>query len=203
MLDDTEKDQEFQVSSPDIKITSTEIDGLIIFEKKLYQDDRGWFQEGYRVDDIAKALGVSDLEIKQGSFTYNLPGALRGLHAEPQYKIVTPLTGKAFIAIADIRIDSLTFGKVQTFMIDNSDPQTPRKSLVISPGLANSILVVGSEPVLYHYAVSSTFKFETPKRSVAWNDPTLNIDWPVHDPIISPADQKNPTLKKLFPEKFS
>lgn len=192
----------FEVSSDDITIQATEIDGLIIFEKKIYIDQRGWFEEVYRVEDIAKALDVDDLVIKQGSFTYNLPGTLRGLHAEPQYKIVTPLMGKAFIAVVDIRVDSPTFGKVVTFNFDYTDVNTPRKSLVISPGLANSLLVVGDEPVFYNYAVSDTFKFENVKRSITWNDKDLNIDWPNKNPILSENDQKNPTMRELFPDKF-
>lgn len=192
----------FVPSSEDITVSETEINGLIIFEKKIYCDQRGWFQESFRTEDISKALGVDDLVIKQDSFTYNLPKALRGLHAEPQYKLVTALTGKCFIAIADIRVDSRTFGKVLTFEFDYSNPNTPRKTLVISPGLANSILVTGDEPVFYHYAVSDTFKFEDIKRAIRWNDPDLSVDWPTKDPILSEADQNHPFLREVFPEKF-
>ena len=192
----------FVPSSEDIKVSETEIDGLLIFEKKIYCDQRGWFQESFRTEDVAKALGVNDLIIKQDSFTYNLPKVLRGLHAEPQYKLVTPLTGKCFIAIADIRVDSSTFGKVLTFEFDYTDPNTPRKTIVTSPGLANSILVTGEKEVFYHYAVSDTFKFENIKRAIRWNDPDLNINWPIKDPVLSEADQKNPFLRDVFPAKF-
>lgn len=189
-------------SSEDITITQTGIDGLLVFEKKLYQDQRGWFQEVYRVDDIARILGVEDLVIKQGSFTYNKPKVLRGLHAEPQYKLVTPLSGKIFSAIVDIRPDSKTFGKVETFMFDYENFDTPRKTLVISPGLANSIEVAGEEMAFYHYAVSSTYNSDQTKRSIKWDDPDLNIDWPVKDPILSDKDQQNPSLRELFSDKF-
>lgn len=187
----------------DIKISKTGISGLLIFEKTLFPDERGWFQEVYRVDDISKALGIDDLVIKQGSITYNLPGVLRGLHAEQQYKLVTPISGKIFSAIADIRPDSKTFGKVETFLFDYSDKNVPRKTLVISPGLANSIEVVGNEVVFYHYAVSSKYNPEEEKRSIRWDDPDLNIDWPIKNPILSDLDKKNPSLRALFPEKFS
>ncbi|MBI4058869.1 dTDP-4-dehydrorhamnose 3,5-epimerase family protein [Candidatus Microgenomates bacterium] len=193
----------FIPTSPDIRILATEIAGLLIFEKKIYLDGRGWFQEAYRVEDIAKALDVNDLVIRQGSFTYNLPGTLRGLHAEPQYKIVTPLTGKTFIAIVDIRINSATFGKVQTFTFDYTDINSPRRTLVISPGLANSILALGKEGVFYHYAVSDTYKSNITKRSIRWNDPDLKINWPIKNPVLSEADQNNPSLRELFPEKFT
>lgn len=193
----------FTPSSEDIKISETEIEGLLIFEKKLYQDRRGWFQESFRTEDIAKAWGVTDLVIKQSSFTYNLPKTLRGLHGEPQYKLVTSITGQCFIAIADIRVGSSTFGKVLTFEFDYSDINTPRKTLAISPGLANSILVTGNEAVFYHYGVSDTFKFESEKRAIRWNDPDLSIDWPIKDPILSKADQNHPFLREVFPDKFS
>lgn len=200
-------DTEFFTSSPDIKITPTEIAGLLIFEKKLYPDQRGWFNELYRVEDIAKGLNVEDLVIKQGAVTYNLPKSLRGLHAEPQYKLVTPLTGKCFVAIADIRENSPTFGKALTFNFDytrvdeNGEPLS-RRTLILSPGLANSILVSGDQPVLYHYAVSETYKTSEGKRAIRFNDPDLNIDWPIKDPIISEDDKKHPYLRDLFPHKF-
>ncbi|OGE72428.1 hypothetical protein A3H40_04250 [Candidatus Daviesbacteria bacterium RIFCSPLOWO2_02_FULL_38_15] len=190
-------------SSDDITIIETGIKGLLIFEKKLYRDARGWYQEVYRVDDIVKALGINDLVIKQSSFTYNLPKTLRGLHAEPQYKLITPLSGKIFVAIADIRVDSPTFAKVEFFLFDNQKIATPRKTLVISPGLANSMEVVGEDGALYHYAVSSVFDPGQTKRSVIWNDPDLKIDWPIKDPIVSDKDKSNPKLRALFPEKFS
>lgn len=189
-------------SSGDIVITPTRIKGLFIFEKKLYPDERGWFQEIYRVDDIAKATGIKDLIIKQGSITYNVPGVLRGLHAEPQYKLVTTLTGKVFSAIVDIREDSETFGAVETFSFDYTDINTPRKTLIISSGLANSIEVIGNEIVFYQYAVSSTYDPTQIKRSIRWDDPDLNIDWPIKDPILSEKDKHNPSMRELFPDKF-
>lgn len=190
-------------SSDDITIKETSIKGLLVFEKKLYQDARGWYQEVYRVDDIAKALGVNDLFVKQGSFTWNVPKTLRGLHAEPQYKLITPLSGKIFAAIADIRIDSPTFGKVETFLFDNGEISNSRRTLVISPGLANSMEVVGTSGAFYHYTVSSTYDASRTKRSIIWNDPDLKINWPIKDPIISDKDKNNPKLRELFPEKFS
>ncbi|MBI2599390.1 dTDP-4-dehydrorhamnose 3,5-epimerase family protein [Candidatus Daviesbacteria bacterium] len=190
-------------SSDDITISETGIKGLLIFEKKIYPDERGWYQEVYRVDDIAKALGVDDLVVKQGSFTWNVPKALRGLHAEPQYKLITPLSGKIFAAIVDLRVDSKTFAKVETFLFDNEEVTNSRRTLVISPGLANSMEVVGLSGAFYHYAVSSTYDPVQIKRSIIWDDPDLNIDWPIKDPIISDKDKNNQRLRELFPEKFS
>lgn len=189
-------------SSDDITIKETSIKGLLVFEKKLYPDERGWYQEVYRVDDIAKALGVNDLVVKQGSFTWNVPKTLRGLHAEPQYKLITPLTGKIFTAIVDLRVDSETFSKVETFLFDNGEISNSRRTLVISPGLANSMEVVGTSEAFYHYAVSGTFDPSQAKRSVIWNDPDLKIDWPIKDPIVSDKDKNNPKLRDLFPKKF-
>ena len=190
------------VDDPDFKIFGTKFDGLLVFERKLFRDDRGFYQEFARTPVIEKVLGRK-LEIKQWALSYNNPGVLRGIHAEPQDKFITPVSGKIFIAIADIRLESATFGQYQTFNFDLTDPYTPKKSIVISNGLGNSFLTLGDSPVEYFYAVSETYNPNVQKRAVRWNDPDLKIPWPEEPKIISEDDKhKHPFLRDLFPEKF-
>jgi len=75
------------------------------------------------------------------------------LHAEGWNKLVYPVTGKMFAAIVDIRPDSKTFGKVETFTFD----ETRLRALFIPEGLANSICVVGTKPVHYFYLVDKYY----------------------------------------------
>ncbi len=190
------------VDDPEYKIYGTKIKGLLIFERKLFADNRGFYQEFARTPAIEQVLG-RPISIKQWALSYNNPGVLRGIHAEPQDKIVTPVTGKIFIAIADIRPDSETFGQYQSFTFDFTDPYTPKKSIVISNGLGNSFMTLGDQPVEYFYAVSEVYKGSEGKRAVAWNDPDLNIAWPQEPKIISDSDKNsNPTLREMFPDKF-
>lgn len=127
----------------------------------------------------------------------SVPGVIRALHAENWNKIVYPITGKMFAAIVDIRPGSRTFGRVETFEFNEEIP----KALFIPKGLANSICVVGEKPVHYLYLVDEYYDGKD-TRAIAWDDPDLNIKWPVKNPIISERDMNNPTLRELFPEKF-
>lgn len=190
------------VDDPEYKISGTKIEGLLVFERKLFKDDRGFYQEFARTPAIEQVLG-RPLSIKQWALSYNNPGVLRGIHAEPQDKIITPMTGKIFIAIADLRPESETFGQHQTFTFDLSDPYTPKKTLIISNGLGNSFMTLGDQPVEYFYAVSEVYKGSAGKRSIKWNDPDLNITWPQEPKIISESDKNgNQSLREMFPEKF-
>jgi len=190
------------VDEPEYRISKTKIEGLLVFERKLFKDNRGFYQEFARTPAIEKILGRK-LEVKQWALSYNNPGVLRGIHAEPQDKVVTPMSGKIFIAIADIRPESPTFGQYHSFNFDLTDPYTPRKTIIISNGLGNSFLTLGDSPVEYFYAVSETYNPNEQKRAVRWNDPDLAIKWPEEPKIMSDDDKsKHPFLKDLFPEKF-
>ena len=106
-----------------------------------------------------------------------------------------------FVAIVDVREDSETFGKVETFTFDNTKGDSPHSALFIPKGLGNSICVNGEEDVHYVYLVDEYWD-DAKAQGILWNDPDIAIDWPVKDPIISERDMKNPTLRELFPDKF-
>ena len=177
-------------------IKKTSIEGLYIIDRPLFSDNRGFFREVFRLNDLEKAIGF-EFKIIQSNHAHSLPGVIRALHAENWNKLVYPINGKIFSAIADIRPDSKTFAKVETFTFDSNF----RKALFIPKGLANSICVNGDVPADYIYYVDSYYD-GSDIRAVVWNDPDLNISWPVKDPIISERDRSNPTLRDLFPDKF-
>lgn len=185
------------------KIWGTPIEGVIVWERHLYPDNRGYYQELSKADEIEKVIG-RPLTIKQVSLSFNeSKGVLRGIHAEPMDKLVTPLTGKVFIALADIRPSSPTFSKYVVFVFDLANHRKPKKTLVVSNGLGNSFLTLGDEEVMYLYQISEPYKTSEGKRSVKWDDPDLNIPWPIKPLIMSPVDASgNKSLRELFPEKF-
>ncbi len=188
---DKNKTKNFQ----DIKRTS--IPGLLVIEKPTYKDERGFFREAFRLDELEK-MSELKFKIKQWNHSLSRPKVIRALHAEGWNKLVYPVTGKMFAAVVDIRPDSNTFGKVETFVFDETRP----KALFIPEGLANSICVIGTKPVHYFYLVDKYYD-GSDTRAIAWDDPDLNIEWPVKDPIISERDKNNPTLREVFPEKFN
>lgn len=178
-------------------IEKTTIDGLYIIERPTFSDDRGFFREVFRLDQLNERLLTKFCPI-QWNHSLSKPNVIRALHAENWNKLVYPITGKIFIAIADIRPQSSTFAKVETF---NFDTETEHKVLYISRGLANSICVIGDKPVNYMYLVDAYYTGGD-TTAIAWNDADLNIAWPIDKPILSQRDMENPTLRQKFPEKF-
>ncbi len=147
------------------------------------------------MNELNPALGF-EFKPVQMSHSVSLPGVIRALHAENMNKLVYPSTGIMFAAIADIRPDSPTFAKVETFTFDDSH----RFALFVSKGLANSVCAIEGT-VSYIYLIDAYYNGKD-TRAVAWDDPDLKIDWPVKNPIVSQRDRSNPKLRDLFPDKF-
>lgn len=177
-------------------ITKTLISVLYVVERPTFNDERGFMKEVFRLNDLEKEIGY-EFKIVQANHSRSMPKVIRALHAENWNKLVYPVNGKIFSAIVDIRPNSSTFGKFETFIFDDK----AHKALFISRGLANSVCVMGEEPVDYIYLVDAYYDGKD-TRAVAWNDPDLKINWPITNPIISERDKNNPTLRQLFPEKF-
>jgi len=187
------------MGSPQI-IKKTTIPGLLVIERPVHKDNRGFFHEVFRLDELEKASGVKFRPV-QWNHSFSQPKVIRAIHTEDWNKLIYPISGKMFAAIVDVRPDSQTFGKVETFIFDNTSSESTHAALFLPRGLGNSICVVGSEPVHYFYLVDDYWDDQKAK-GIAWDDPDLNIDWPVKNPIISERDKNNPTLRELFPEKF-
>ncbi len=170
---------------------TTSIPGLLIMERPIFKDERGFFREIFHLDELEEVSGIKFNTI-QMNHSHSNPGVLRGIHAEQWNKIVYPLNGNVFLAIVDIRPDSPTFGKVETFNIDDEN----RIGLFIPNGLANSVCVTGDAAVDYIYLVDAYYD-GSDTRAIAWDDPDLNINWPIKNPILSQRDKTNPRLKDL------
>ncbi len=177
-------------------VKKTSIEGLLVLKRPIHKDGRGFFREVFHLDEIENSLGI-EFKGVQMNHAYSKPKVLRGIHAENWNKIIYPLNGEVFVAIVDIRADSPTFAKFETFIINDEN----RIALFLSKGLANSYCVTGNRAVDYTYLVDAYYD-GTDQRALAWDDPDLAIEWPVKDPLISERDKNNPTLKDLFPEKF-
>ena len=178
-------------------IEPTRIAGLLVVRWDTHGDERGFFRQTHQVRELESALG-REVRFAQSNHARSQPGVLRGFHAEPWDKLVYVVRGTAFVAIADVRPDSDTFGEVETFTI--GDEPAERIRLFVSDGLGNSYCVVGDGACDYLYDVTSEFVPNVDKRSIAWDDPDLAVPWPVAEPTLSDADRTNPTLRARFPD---
>jgi dTDP-4-dehydrorhamnose 3,5-epimerase len=175
-------------------IEQTGIEGLLVVRWPTHEDERGFFRQTYQLDELAEAVG-RPLTWRQGNHARSSPGVLRGFHAEPWDKLVYVARGRATAAVADLRPESPTFGRAETFELgEGSD----RPRLFVSEGLGNAYCTYGDADVDYLYDVTRPWE-PCDKQSIAWDDPDLAVSWPVDEPTLSDADRQNPTLRERFP----
>jgi dTDP-4-dehydrorhamnose 3,5-epimerase len=129
----------------------------------------------------------------QGNHSRSAAGVLRGFRVEPWDKFIYVAHGTALVVVADPRRDSPTFGETRSFMV--GDPPGERDRIVVSAGLANAFLAITDCDYLNDVG---ELYVEGPRRSFAWNDPTIAYPWPAQNPVLSPSDERLPTLLELL-----
>lgn len=175
-------------------IFQTSLPGLLRIERPLRHDERGFFHEVVHPGDLSELTGKT-FEVKQVNHSRSKKGVLRGLHAERWDKIVWIARGRAFSAIADIRPDSPTFGRYESFELSEDNGL----ALYLPEGVANSIYALTD--IDYIYLVNKVYD-GSDTSAIAWDDPDIGVAWPDTNPIISQRDRQNPSLRDLFPERF-
>ena len=158
-----------------MQATPTDIDGVIVFEPKVFGDARGFFLESFRQQAFDAAIG-RHVEFVQDNHSRSPRGVLRGLHWQEaphaQGKLVRVSRGSVFDVAVDIRRGSPTFGR--WFGIELSDAN--QRQLWIAPGLAHGFLVT-SESADFLYKTTAYYAPEV-ERAIRWDDPDLKIAWP-------------------------
>jgi dTDP-4-dehydrorhamnose 3,5-epimerase len=180
-------------------IQETSIKDLLIIKRKLYPDSRGSFQELARVKDVSEKVG-RPVSLTQISIAETVPNGFRGIHAEEQDKLVSPIHGKVFVAFVDIRPNSPTFRNIVAQSIDVSENTPERTAIFVPEGVGNSLLNIGDTNLIYMYAISKEYDPNMVKRQFSGNDPELKIAWPIpwEEMIMSEVDRNNPTLRQLI-----
>jgi dTDP-4-dehydrorhamnose 3,5-epimerase len=172
----------------------TDIPEVVIIEPRVFEDSRGFFMETYQAEKFAQA-GIGS-NFVQDNHSRSSQTTLRGLHYQirhAQGKLVRVVAGEIFDAAVDIRRSSSTFGKSISILLSADN----KRQLWIPPGFAHGFYVV-SEWAEVLYKATDFYEPEA-ERVIIWNDPTLNILWPIptgESPILSPKDLAG----KLFSE---
>ena len=169
-----------------MRITASAIPEVLVIEPQLCHDERGFFYESFNAGAFARATGLADRFV-QDNHSYSLKNVLRGLHyqiKQPQGKLVHVVAGALFDVAVDLRKGSPTFGQ----WIGHTLNAEHRRSVWIPPGFAHGHLVLSdSAEVVYKVTAYWAPEFE---RKILWNDPDLNIRWPLQgEPILSAADR--------------
>jgi dTDP-4-dehydrorhamnose 3,5-epimerase len=170
-------------------VESTTLPGVIIVEPRVFNDPRGYFLETFQKTRYAEA-GLTQ-EFVQDNQSRSSQGTLRGLHYQIQHaqgKLVWVIRGEVFDVAVDLRRGSATFGRWVGVYLS----ETNHRQLYIPPGFAHGFCVTSPEAD-FVYKCTDYYHPEY-ERTVLWNDPTLAIDWPVREPLVSDKDRRGVPL---------
>ena len=176
-----------------MNIISTSIPDVFLIEPRVFQDERGFFLESYQKNKFREA-GI-DVDFVQDNHSKSCHGTLRGLHyqlQQPQGKLVRVIAGEVFDVSLDVRRHSPTFGQwVGTYLSAEN-----KKMLWMPAGFAHGFYVTSAEAEVIYKA--SDYYAPEWERCILWNDPAINIQWPVEGelPILSTKDLKGKLLKE-------
>ncbi len=180
-----------------IRITKTTLDGVLVIEPDLYNDDRGYFFELWN----ARKFDGHGIEVNyvQDNVSFSKKNVLRGLHYQfpkPQAKLVSVLSGEIFDVAVDIRKGSPTFGKWFSVILSDKN----KKQLFIPAGFAHGFCVT-SDNATVMYKCDEYYASDC-EHTIVWSDKSLAIDWPSKAPILSSKDKNGTTINDMKSEHF-
>lgn len=176
-----------------MKVIETDIKGVTIIEPKVFGDERGFFMETFQAERYREQAGI-EFSFVQDNHSRSSKGVLRGLHFQktrPQGKLVRVVRGEVFDVAVDIRKDSATFGQWQGIILS----ETNKKQFWVAPGLAHGFVVL-SDYADFEYKCTEYYE-PSDEGCLKWDDPSVNINWPVNEPLLSEKDRAGLTLNEL------
>jgi dTDP-4-dehydrorhamnose 3,5-epimerase len=176
-----------------MNIVETGLQGCVIIEPKVFGDDRGFFLETFHASRYVDLAKIS-LPFVQDNHSRSSLGVLRGLHFQrkkPQGKLVRVVIGEVFDVAVDIRSGSDTFGKWEGVILSEQN----KKQLWVPPGFAHGFVVL-SDTADFEYKCTDYYD-PSDEGSILWNDPDLDISWPIENPILSNKDARADRLADL------
>ena len=170
----------------DIDTSKSKKLGLTILEPSISQDNRGTIWSSFFSDQIDMHL-PNNLQFKHDKFSESSNNVLRGIHGDSKsWKLVTVVYGEIYQVVVDLRKDSNSFKQYESFTLSSHSP----KSVLIPPGMGNGYYVL-SKKAVYHYKLAYDGEYidADEQFSFAWNDESINIEWPSNKPILSERDK--------------
>jgi len=173
-------------------LEETSLPGVVLLKPKVFGDARGFFLETYNKKRFLDA-GINTAFV-QDNHSRSFRNVLRGLHYQlnhPQGKLVYVTHGSAFDVAVDIRRESETYG--QWYGVELNDEN--HFQLYIPPGYAHGFCAL-SDVVDFNYKCTDIYHPED-EYGIIWNDPTINVAWPVSSPVLSNKDKQFPPLDMI------
>ena len=176
-----------------MKVTKTEIPGLLIVQPDVFSDSRGYFFESYNKNRY-REFGIPD-EFVQDNISKSNKGTVRGLHNQvgekAQGKLCQVIEGEVLDVAVDIRFGSPTFGKHFSLILNSNT----NSQLWIPIGFAHGFSVLSDEAIFSYKCTN--FYSKAHERSIHFNDPDLKIDWMIESPIVSEKDLQAANFKDI------
>lgn len=170
-----------------MNVIATAIPDVLIIEPKVFGDERGFFYESFNLAKFEAAIGEK-ANFVQDNHSRSVKNVLRGLHyqiQQPQGKLVRATLGTVFDVAVDVRKSSPTFGQYVGVELSAEN----KRMLWVPKGFAHGFVVL-SETAEFLYKTTDYYSPEF-ERSIVWNDPTINIQWPTQGaPTLSAKDQQ-------------
>lgn len=189
-----------------MNVIETKINGLLILEPRVFEDERGWFMESFNQKTFDRALesqGFEAPEFVQDNHSLSHRGVLRGLHYQlnphAQGKLVRVVQGKAWDVAVDIRQDSSTFGQWVSVELSAEN----KRMFWIPAGFAHGFMAL-EDQTQFMYKTTDYYAKDA-EQSLLWSDPALAIDWPIADNmpiIVNDKDQQSLTLTQAIAAQF-
>lgn len=176
------------------KFIETSIEDVYIIEPTVFGDERGYFMETYHQGEFKEA-GL-DMEFVQDNQSRSVKGVLRGLHfqyTKPQGKLVRVIKGEVFDVAVDLRQNSPTYGNYEGVILSEEN----KRQFYVPEGFAHGFVVL-SDVAEFTYKCTAFYDPDD-EGGIMWNDPDINIQWPIedmNDVVLSEKDNKWKPLKE-------
>jgi len=183
-----------------MQLETTPIEGVCVIQKRIFQDDRGQFCRLYGADEFSD-IGLDTKAVHINSSTSTLKGTLRGIHFQyppfSETKIVSCLSGAVWDVAVDLRPNSPT--RFRWFGVELTPSNG--KSLVVPDGCGHAFLTLAANSTVV-YVVSNTYNIDF-ESGAQYDDPMLNIAWPIEPMVISDKDLKWKPLSSRIDELWN
>ena len=174
-----------------MEVINTKIPDLYIIKPRVFEDDRGYFFESYNKETFLR-MGI-DQNFVQDNESKSAKGVLRGLHFQKppftQGKLVRVMRGSVLDVAVDLRKASPTYGKWASVELT----QDNKWMYWVPPGFAHGFVTLEDDTVFF-YKCTNVYN-KASEGSIRWDDPYLNIDWGIKNPILSEKDKTAPFFK--------
>ena len=176
-----------------MNIIKTKLNDCFIVQPKTFGDDRGFFIETFHTKRYEDLVGIS-LPFVQDNHSRSSKGVLRGLHfqkTKPQGKLVRVVKGEVFDVAVDLRKNSSTYAQWEAVILSEEN----KSQFWVPPGFAHGFVVLSDEAD-FEYKCTDYYD-PSDEGTLFWNDPDLNIPWPVSNPKLSKKDSNAPLLESI------